>query len=166
MMRCVCVCAVCMLASELKSDKKDKKGAASSSSPRPASASTSQQQQPQSSAPPSSASASSNPSASAGAAADGVDGSTLSPSSGAEVDLVLANLDKPLTRLPELTSPAAVASNPFGEKFKKSNPQLSVDDFELLKVIGKGSFVRNNQPILLRGFEGWRCFGRRMENQR
>lgn len=73
--------------------------------------------------------------------ADGQDGS-LSPSSGGAVDPVVAQLDKPLTRLPELTSPAAVASNPFGEAFKTSNPKLSVDDFELLKVVGKGSFVR------------------------
>ena len=53
----------------------------------------------------------------------------------------MASLDKPLTRLPELTNPAAVASQPFGEAFKKTNPHLSVDDFELLKVVGKGSFV-------------------------
>ena len=58
------------------------------------------------------------------------------------MDPVVAQLDKPLTRLPELTSPAAVAQNPFGEAFKSSNPKLSVDDFELLKVVGKGSFVR------------------------
>lgn len=131
---------------ELKSDKKDKKSGASSSSPRPDSADKQQQpQQSQQQQQPASAASSTNhhPSSASASTApngDGVDGSTLSPSAAGDVDPVVANLDKPLARLPEATSAAAVAQNPFGEQFKKSNPQLSVDDFELLKVIGKGSF--------------------------
>lgn len=71
---------------------------------------------------------------------DGVDGSTLSPNADGRVDPLVASLDKPLTRLPEQTNEKEVAKNPFGEAFKKAQNTMTVDDFELLKVIGKGSF--------------------------
>lgn len=57
------------------------------------------------------------------------------------VDPLVAALDKPLSRLPELTNERAVATNPFGDPFRQSTSAgMSVDDFELLKVVGKGSF--------------------------
>lgn len=69
-------------------------------------------------------------------------GSSLSPAGdGDAVDPLVMSLEKPLTRLPESTNAQAVATNPFGQPFKSAlNTPLTVDDFELLKVIGKGSF--------------------------
>lgn len=61
------------------------------------------------------------------------------PANDASVDPVVASLDKPLSRLPGGTI-ADIQTNPFGEKFKKTTTSLCVDDFELLKVVGKGSF--------------------------
>lgn len=123
--------------SSSSSSGKGKKGGAGAASNQGASANSS------TAASTSAASSSTSAAAMAIPPSDGQDGSTLSPSSGGAVDPAVAQLDKPLTRLPELTNPAAVAREPFGEAFKTSNPRLSVDDFELLKVVGKGSFVRS-----------------------
>jgi len=137
---------------ELRADGKQRKsnaGASDSASPQHG-AGNSGRVSPGASASASAASASASAAAASGAPQpvgapspyEGGDPATLSPSGDgdAAIDPVVANLDKPLTRLPEATSPQAVASNPFGEAFKKTNQSLSVDDYELLKVVGKGSF--------------------------
>jgi len=127
---------------ELRSDGKGKKSGAGAhdESPQPPSQQQQSASSSSSSAAPHAAAASSSTAAMAiPTSAD--ESSTLSPGGNGGFDAIVASLDKPLTRLPELTNPAAVASQPFGEAFKKTNPHLSVDDFELLKVVGKGSFV-------------------------
>lgn len=68
---------------------------------------------------------------SGGAASPDVD----SPVDIDSIDPVVAQLDKPLTRLPEQTNERDVASNPFGVPFTSSvHSHLTIDDFELLKV--------------------------------